>query len=64
MFVESIDEDQLLDDKTNLMILSPPLQAAAEEDSNDSDPTEDEVEHLIESITLKMKEHRTNNNDN
>ena len=49
MFVEPIDEDQLLDDKTNLMILSPPLVTPAE-DSNDSDPTENEVEHLIESI--------------
>ena len=49
MFVDSIDEDQLLDDKTNLMVLSPP-QATPSDDSTDSDPTENEVEHLIESI--------------
>jgi len=50
MFVESIDEEQLLDDKTNLMILSPPALATALDDSSDTDPTENEVEHLIESI--------------
>ena len=49
MFVEPIDEDQLLDDKTNLMVLTPPL-ATPSDDSNDSDPTENEVEHLIELI--------------
>ena len=63
MFVETIDEDQLLDDKTNLMILSPPTLLNSLDDEEDSDPTETEIDHLIESLCLKMKEHRSNFNE-
>ena len=40
MFVEQIDEEQILDDSTNLMVLAKPLHEGAEDDDA---PTESEV---------------------
>ena len=64
MFVQNLDDDNLIEDQTNMMTLVPPIQENEENTkienfgNFDESTTDTEVNHIIESIRMKLDQHR------
>lgn len=63
MYLENIDDDSMIEDSTNMMIFIPSISDQSIDKIEDfgnfeESTTDSEVNHLIESIRLKLDEHK------